>query len=327
MTGQITAWSFFNGDDFLLFEFTDKLKEIKITDLNLKNNTVAFLSGAEFEAYHDKLGFSQSDYEKYGSENKYFRSAIEVHEDYSFGTLKIIEPDIDDKNEIHLAFYIKKSFVLIVGIKDSEHSALNRFAEAVHRFSAKDFLTEKFIFAFIDSLIKNDNKGLEDIELQINKMEDKVLKEFEYKNFNEELLTYKRKLLDLRNYYEQLIDIGEALSENENRLFNEENLRYFKIFTQKADRLCTNVNILRDNISQLKETYQSSLDLKLNNTMKFFTVITAVFLPLTLIVGWYGMNFKYMPELNWRYGYLFVITLSVVVVSVFIYIFKRKKLM
>jgi magnesium transporter len=60
--------------------------------------------------------------------------------------------------------------------------------------------------------------------------------------------------------------------------------------------------------------------------MKVFTVITTIFMPLTLIVGWYGMNFKYMPELNWKYGYLTVIIASILVVSGCIFFFKKKKL-
>ena len=69
------------------------------------------------------------------------------------------------------------------------------------------------------------------------------------------------------------------------------------------------------------------LDLKLNETMKLFTVLTAVFLPLTVIVGWYGMNFRNMPELTWKYGYFSVIVLSALVVGVLVAVFKRKKWM
>ena len=113
---------------------------------------------------------------------------------------------------------------------------------------------------------------------------------------------------------------------NENIIFNEDNLFYFRNFIRKSERLCSDVNILRENVVQLREIHQTSLDMKLNLTMKLFTVITAVFSPLTLIAGWYGMNFRYMPELNWRYGYPFVISMSAVTVIVCIYIFKKKKL-
>ena len=139
------------------------------------------------------------------------------------------------------------------------------------------------------------------------------------------MLTYKRKLLALRNYYEQFIDIGEILTENENRIF--ESTAAFRMFIRKAERLCADVNLLRDGLVLLRETYKSHLDLKLNNTMKLFTVITAFFSPLTLIAGWYGMNFEYMPELRWKYGYLFVIILSISSVISCLVIFKRKKMM
>ena len=59
--------------------------------------------------------------------------------------------------------------------------------------------------------------------------------------------------------------------------------------------------------------------------MTLLTVITTIFMPLTLIAGWYGMNFRYMPELEWRYGYLAVIVLSAAVIICCLILFKRKK--
>ncbi len=69
------------------------------------------------------------------------------------------------------------------------------------------------------------------------------------------------------------------------------------------------------------------LDYNLNNIMKLFTVITTIFLPLTLIVGWYGMNFTNMPELTWQYGYPAVIVFSVIVVMFCVIAFKKYKLL
>ena len=67
-------------------------------------------------------------------------------------------------------------------------------------------------------------------------------------------------------------------------------------------------------VSQLREAYQSQLSIRQNDLMKVFTVVTAIFLPLTLIVGWYGMNFANMPELHWRYGYpcVFIVSIGIV---------------
>ena len=127
------------------------------------------------------------------------------------------------------------------------------------------------------------------------------------------------------NARRKLIDIGEALEDNENEIFDENYLRYIANFTKKTVRLRDDVELLRGSVVHLQDAYQSFIDLKTNHTMQIFTVVSTIFFPLTLIVGWYGMNFKYMPELQWKYGYVFVIALSVIVVAVLAIIGKKKK--
>ena len=85
------------------------------------------------------------------------------------------------------------------------------------------------------------------------------------------------------------------------------------------------VQDLRESVAHLREAYQSQLSIRQNDLMKVFTVVTAVFLPLTLLTGWYGMNFASMPELHWRYGYPAVIVLGIAIVGGLLYWFKRKK--
>ena len=75
---------------------------------------------------------------------------------------------------------------------------------------------------------------------------------------------------------------------------------------------------------QVKDAYQAQIDAKQNSNMQFLTVISTIFFPLTLITGWYGMNFKDMPELD--NGYPGVVILSVVVILVCILIFKKKNI-
>lgn len=74
----------------------------------------------------------------------------------------------------------------------------------------------------------------------------------------------------------------------------------------------------------MREAYQSQLAIQQNQLMKLFTVVTVVFLPLTLLTGWYGMNFVGMPELTWKYGYPVAIVVSVVIVVALLRHFKKK---
>ena len=76
---------------------------------------------------------------------------------------------------------------------------------------------------------------------------------------------------------------------------------------------------------QLREMYQSQIDIHQNKVMQFLTVVTTIFMPLTLIAGWYGMNFANMPELNTKYGYGIIILVSILVTGIEIWYFKIKK--
>ena len=314
-------------NDHMLYMYKDKLTPISAEQIDGSAVCVGYLSAAEFEENYSDFGLSENALRLFRDGNRYFRSKIDVYDDYSFGNLKIIEPDMKDNSEIQLAFFIKRNFMLLIDVKDDDKPAVVNFEAALNRFTPESVTLEKFIFAFVESLIDGDNKHLEDIEFEINRLEDMVMSDYDFRNFNQLLLEYKKKLLVLRNYYEQLIDIGEELYENENMIFVEDNLRYFKLFTDKSERLCSNVKLLRESVVQLRETYQANLDIRLNVTMKVFTVVTSIFLPLSLIAGWYGMNFKYMPELGWKLGYPLVFILSAAVVVICLYYFKKKKLL
>lgn len=87
-------------------------------------------------------------------------------------------------------------------------------------------------------------------------------------------------------------EIIEELGDNDFDVFPDDELKYFDLLGARADRLRENSKMLIDGIVHLRDAYQSALDLRLNNTMKLFTIVTVVFAPLGFITGWFGMNFK-----------------------------------
>jgi len=231
-----------------------------------------------------------------------------------------------------VALYIRHDLCLIVDVKDEDGSIRRQFESVVERYEAngqglKQTVPEKFLYHFLDLLIQDDKKFLENMEFHMSVLETKMLKERIDPAFINEILSIKKELMYIWNYYEQLIDVGEVLRDNENDMFPEENVRRFSIFTDRSIRLSENVKYLKEYTVQLRETHDAMLDYNLNNIMKLLTVITTVFLPLTLIVGWYGMNFTNMPELTWKYGYLGVILFSILVVIFCIVAFKKHKLL
>lgn len=284
----------------------------------------------------------QNDYVMYGipeqrvkecTGNLYnFRSDIYVSNDLIFVVLDLIQlRDVfGDKDRI--ALFVKADLCLIVAVKDDKSRICGHFDSVMERYNTEkhslgETVPERFLYYFLDRLIMDDRIILENMEFHMSELEMQMLQEHINPRFVNEILQWKRELMYIWNYYEQLIDLGEVLRDNENDMFPEENTRKFAIFTDRIHRLNENVRHLKEYTVQLRETHDAMLDYNLNNIMKFFTVITTVFLPLTLIVGWYGMNFRYMPELNWRYGYLGVILFSVGVVIALVVAFKKHKLL
>lgn len=282
---------------------------------------VGFLSVDELEACAAALEIPAASVAQCREAVRYFRSSVEVYDKFSFATVK---RTVGEGGADCIALFLMRDLFLVVDIKDSDGSTRAKFDAALRRFPPPTMTLEKLVFAFLDALTDGDARMLEDLEFDLARPIEDLLRGRENEDFITFLLEEKRRLLLLRNYYEQLIDIGRALEENENDLFGEGELRYFKIFTDKAERLERNVGTLREQLIELREAHQSTLEWRQNNTMKVLTVLSAIFLPLSLITGWYGMNFSTMPELTWQYGYPFVMVLALGVVAVLIGIFRHK---
>ena len=131
-------------------------------------------------------------------------------------------------------------------------------------------------------------------------------------------------MLKLKRYYERFLNIAESIEENDNKLIDKKTIKYFRMFTNRINRLFQGVNNLRDYVTQVREAYQAQVDINQNTLMKLFTVVTTIFLPLTLIVGWYGMNFN-MPEYSLSYGYPVVIAICISIVILCVVWFKKNE--
>lgn len=248
---------------------------------------------------------------------------LEIYENYSFGILNIIGPKDSFFYVTELNFYITKRCLIFVSKKH-----LDMFRELENDIYNKGNLSlsiDKILYNLIDKMTTNDYKMLTNIEWEISGVEEDVL-EGKTKDYAKDIVLLKNKLLFLKKHYEPLLGIVEDLTENENNMLHKSSVAYFIILFNRIERLNRKVGELRDYVTQIRESYQAQMDINLNNTMKLFTVLTAVFSPLTLIVGWYGMNFPTIPEFHWKYGYVFVIILSITVLSLCLYIFKKKKL-
>ena len=247
-------------------------------------------------------------------------SKFESHDGFDFITLNI--PDAINKGNKpkRISIYFTGKFLLFIS---NDSTYMNKLVIQIASEKIKNLSPGKIIRLFFDKLTLNDRFQLEKIEQEISDLEEDLIasKQNDLVNY---LITFRKKLLSLKRYYQELLEIAESIEENENGLIDKKELRYFKIHTNRVNRLFNGVVNLRDYGSQVREAYQEQLDISLNYVMKIFTVITSIFLPLTLIVGWYGMNLI-MPEFKWVYTYPFVIVLCLTITSLSLFYFKKHK--
>lgn len=185
----------------------------------------------------------------------------------------------------------------------------------VHRFQIRKKhqgdTREKFLYNFMAEFLRKDIEMLNRYEHSIIQLEDDVMNET-VENFQKRLLPIRKELLELRVYYDELADAAQELEDDENAVFSDDQLKFFGTISNRADRLKGKTSHLLEFAQQVKDVYQSQIDTKQNRNMHYLTLISAIFLPLTLITGWFGMNFENMPGL--KHGYPVVVGICVAVV-------------
>ena len=184
---------------------------------------------------------------------------------------------------------------------------------------------QQLLYRFFAGLFKGDMAYLEKLEAQINGGESAILEGKAKDDAPRRIAAWRRELLHLKRYYEQLDAIFDEMCDNDNGLIEADILARLEVLGRRTGRYLQKVCALQELVAQLREAYQSQLAIQQNDLMRVFTIVTVLFLPLTLITGWFGMNFVNMPELQSEWGYPAIIAASVLLVAGLLWFFRHKK--
>ena len=253
-----------------------------------------------------------------GSER--YTSKAEVNYDSVTGTFSLPDRKNISGDYKDFAFALDERGIVFIDPADNAQKIINKII-TTKKWRLPSL--ERFIYDFLEQIIHEDLSLLETYERELDQIDNDVDedKETDLGRVND----IKGELRDMRTHYSQLIDMAQEFEENENNFFKADNIRFFKLFSNRVSRLYDIVNSLMDYTNQIRDTYESRIEVRQNHIMTLLTVVTTIFMPLTLIAGWYGMNFKYMPELNWVLGYPAVFAVSVIIVIGSLLFFKKKK--
>lgn len=242
-----------------------------------------------------------------------------------FLVLKMMYPGEGDEIVIeHLAMFLGKDYVITFQETEQDvFDSLRRRIEeplGIIRNKKADYL----LFALLDAVIDHYFLILEILGDKIEVLENKSVTD-EGKEIMAQIQALKRNTLKIRRAITPVREVVGSLYRSSLPLIDTDTQKYFRDLHDHMTQIIESTETYRDMIWGLMELYMSNVSFRINNVMKLLTTISTVFIPLTFIVGIYGMNFDYMPELRQPWGY-FTVLLVMLVIAVFMLIyFKRKK--
>jgi magnesium transporter len=248
------------------------------------------------------------------------RVKIEDYDDHLFLVLKILL--YNETLEIdQLSLVLKKN--LVATFEEREYWFLDSIRSRLKsggrmRKLAGDYLSYTILDAVVDSYFEALLKISDEIEV----LEDEVVSGDS--TLIGKIHSLKREILAFRNAVWPLRDVLSFFTRVEHELIGEEVKVYYRDVYDHAVRLMEVLETQRELLVSLRDLFLSAVSNKLNEIMKVLTMIATIFIPLSFIAGVYGMNFKYMPELEWKYGYPAVLTVMAVIALVMIAFFRRK---
>jgi magnesium transporter len=188
----------------------------------------------------------------------------------------------------------------------------------------REFGADYLTYAIIDSIVDNYFVILEKLGEGIELLEDELLDNPTPQTL-EELHTVKNEIIFLRKSIWPLREVSSTLLRVDSNLITKNTQMYIKDIYDHTIQVIDTIETYRDILSGMLDIYMSSISNRMNEVMKVLTIIATIFIPLTFLAGVYGMNFHYMPELSWKWGYPLLWCIMLLIgISMFSY-FKKKK--
>lgn len=302
-------------EDAFRFKGTDQITWININGLNLTEEISKL--GRFYELHplvqEDILNTDQ-------------RPKVDEYKDYIFVVLKMLYFNKEKQFVIeHISLVVGKNYVIT--FQESEEDIFENVRERIANPSSRirTFGADYLAFALIDTIVDHYFTVIEDFGENIETLEDDLFNENASDETPKEIQFLKREILKIRRSVFPIREVISKLEKSENPIIEERTRDYFRDAYDHIIQINENIEIYRDMIWGLMDMYMTTVSNRMNSIMKVLTIIATIFIPLTFIVGVYGMNFDHMPELHYKSGYYVVWGIMIVMFLGMLYYFRRKK--
>jgi magnesium transporter len=254
------------------------------------------------------------------------RPKMEDYDDYLFIELNMLTWNVElsqvDAEQISLVVGENYLVTFQEHEKDVFDGVRNRIREGKSRLTkgGPDYLA----YSLIDAVVDNYFIVLENLGEQIETLEEELVTDPDPGTLHA-IHDLKRELIFLRKSVWPLREVISSLERGESRLFQATSLVYLRDAYDHIIQIIDTIETFREMASGMLDIYLSSVSNRMNEVMKVLTIISTVFIPLSFVVGLYGMNFKYMPELDWKGGYFMVWGVILATVTGMMVYFRRRR--
>ncbi|MFC1527776.1 magnesium/cobalt transporter CorA [Candidatus Neomarinimicrobiota bacterium] len=257
--------------------------------------------------------------------NTQHRPKIEEFDDYTFFTFKMLRLG-KARREItseQVSIILGKNYVLtfqeVEG--DTFDSVRNRLNNQIGKIRTRG--ADYLLYTLVDTVVDSYFSIIDTLNDNVQKLEDQIISN-PSNNALEKIQSYKKDVQFLRKMISPLRDSVGFLCNADTNLIADNTTLYFKDTFDHILHINDSLNEMRDNLTSQLEIFHSNLSDQMNDVMKVLTIIATIFIPLTFIAGIYGMNFKFMPELDWYWGYPAILGIMAIIIISMIYYFKKK---
>lgn len=254
------------------------------------------------------------------------RPRVHEYEDCIYISLKMMKLE-QNRNQVSVE---NLSLILtdkvLISFQESKGDVFEPVRERIraHRKRIRSSGTDYLVFALLDIVIDNYIYIISEFAEKTENLEDKLLSN-PNQSIIHEINSYKKELNFLRKNINPAKEMVLSLSKTESDLIKKKTFIYYKELLDNINHAVESTDNLREILSDQLNIYHTTMSTKLNDVMKFLTVFSVIFIPLTFIAGVYGTNFDVVPELHYKYSYFIMWTsFAVIVIGMLIY-FKRKK--
>jgi len=254
------------------------------------------------------------------------RPKMEDYGDYIFIVLKMLYPG-ENKDQIEaeqVSLILGSNFV--ISLQEHEGNVFNPVRDRIRKSKGRIRKTDSdyLAYALLDAIVDNYFLILENVGEKIEDTEQQLAT-----NPSPETLQYirelKNEMIFLRKSIWPLRELINGLERCESTLIHESTGAYLRDVYDHTIQIIDTVESYRDTISGMVDIYLSSISNKMNEVMKVLTIFASIFIPLTFVAGVYGMNFEFMPELGWHWGYFALLAVMALIGISLVFYFKRKR--